>query len=140
MLTLYVLSCDKPELHKPELAIKSFGDTVGVLYQMTHRNIKDEPKVNPITTKWYGYIFSDEMLEEDAMNALPIYLEQGAFESLIIMKKEIIEGVPRITQAPRIFHKSIKLQDNVFLPEGECKFERMLDGWIIPNAENNIKL
>ena len=134
MLTLYILTCDKPELHEPKKAIKSFGDIECIYCKMKHRNIRSDMKANPITTKWYGYIFSDEMLEEDAMNALPIYLEQGAFESLIIMKKEIIEGVPRITQAPRIFHRSVKLQDDAFLPEGECKFERMLDGWIIPNA------
>lgn len=134
MLTLYVLPCDNKDLHKPEQAIKSFGGIVDIYYKMTHRNIRIEKQVNPITSEWYGYIFSDEILDENAKKALPIFLEHGGFDSLIIMRKELIEGKPKITQAPRIFHELISLKDGTLLPEDpECKFERMLDGWILPN-------
>jgi len=134
MLTLYVLPCDNKELHKPEEAIESFGDIVSIYCKLIHRNIRIEKQINPITSEWYGYIFSDELLDENARKALPIYLEHGGFESLIIMRKELIEDVPKITQAPRIFHRSISLRNGTLLPEDtECRFERMLDGWIIPN-------
>lgn len=136
MLTLYVIQCDHPEKHKPEKAIKSFGDIVYVFCEMTHRNIRKEISQNSTATDWYGYIFSDERLDEEAAKALPIFLERGGFDSLVLMKKEMDNGKPRFTQAPRIFHKSIELKDNTFLPDNpdECKFERMLDGWIVPNA------
>lgn len=141
MLTLYVITCDHPEKHEPEKAIKSFGDTICISCRMAHRNIRKEMHENPIMTDWYGYIFSDEVLEEEAMIALPIFLKQSGFNSLILMKKEIYDGKLRFTQAPRIFHKSIRLEENTFLPENpdECKFERMLDGWIVPSAKNNYK-
>lgn len=135
MLTIYVITCDHPEKHKPEKAIKSFGDIISISCKMSHRNIRKEMQANPIMTDWYGYIFSDEILDKEAKEALPVFLEQSGFGSLILMKKEMHENKPRFTQAPRIFHKSIILKDNTFLPENpdECKFERMLDGWIIPN-------
>jgi hypothetical protein len=135
MLTLYIITCDKPELHQPKKAIDSFGDIMCIYCKMTHRNIRKEIQDNPIVTDWYGYIFSDEMIDENAKKALPIYLEQGGFDSLVMMKKELNGDKPKITQAPRIFHKSIVLEENIFLPENpdECKFERMLDGWILPN-------
>lgn len=135
MLTLFVITCDCAEKHEPDKAIKSFGDIVCIFCKMTHRNIRKEILQNPITTDWYGYLFSDEILDKEAVKALPIFLEQGGFDSLVLMKKEMNNGKPRFTQAPRIFHKSIKLEDNTFLPDNpnECKFERMLDGWIVPN-------
>ena len=135
MLTLYIIPCDNPKLHKPEKAIESFGGIVRVYCKMTHRNILLEKQMNPIVTDWYGYIFSDEMIDERAKEALPIYLERERFDSLIVMKKELINGNTKITQAPRIFHRTITLKDNTFLPENPdaCRFERMLDGWILPN-------
>lgn len=136
MLTLYVITCDHSEKHEPEKAILSFWDIACISCKMTHRNIRKEIRVNPITTDWYGYIFSDEILDKEAGQALPLFLEQGGFDSLVIMKKEMVDGKPRFTQAPRIFYRSVKLKENTFLPENpdECKFERMLDGWITPNA------
>jgi len=141
LITLYVITCDNPELHKPARAIKSFGDIVCFSYKINHRNLRMEMQSNPISTEWYGYIFSDEKIDDTVREVLPIYLEQGGFDSLIIMKKEIIEDKPRITQAPRIFHKTINLEDNTFLPEhpDKCRFERMLDGWILPNIITIVK-
>ena len=46
----------------------------------------------------------------------------------------------KITQAPRIFHKTVKLKQDTFLPEfpERCVFERLLDGWVLPNANYQI--
>jgi len=133
MLVLYVFKCDNPKLHDPERAKASFGDVVHFSRILEDRRldlVTDHP------APWYGYIFSDEYLDDDAKKALPVFLASDQFDCLILMKKIIVDGKMKVTQAPRIFRKDVKLMENTHIPENaqRLRFERMLDGWVLDDT------
>jgi len=140
MLTLYVLTCDNLGNHRPNDAIDSFGDIVSHSYILNHRALSNSIREWGVDTEWYGYIFSDEIIDPAVRDALPIFLKQKVFDSLVLMKKEGLVGDERISQAPRIFHNTVLLGADSFLPHNasDCVFERLLDGWVLPNAKNTI--
>ena len=129
LMTLYIFPCDCEELHDPERAKESFGDVVQFSQTLKDRRL-DLVCNHP--TPWYGYIFSDEYLDDKAKAALPTFLAVGGFDCLILMKKIMVDGEMRVTQAPRIFKKDVRLVENTHIPEDHDSliFERMLDGWI----------
>jgi len=134
MLTLYLLPCDNPKLHNPERARESFGDVVRFTRTLKSRRLDLE---RHFPTIWYGYIFSDEYLDDQVRDALPIFLASDQFDALILMKKELIDGCEdacavRVTQAPRIFRKHVRLEEGKHIPRDPhlLIFERLLDGWI----------
>ena len=133
MLTLYIFPCDKPPLHDPERAKKSFGSVVQFSCLLEDRRLDLE---KDFQTPWYGYIFSDEFLDELAMRALPVFLASNQFDCLVMMKKTIKNGQLRVFQSPRIFKKDVKLIENLLIPENpqRLRFERMLDGWILDDT------
>lgn len=128
MLTLYVFPCDHKELHDPERAKASFGDIVQFSRVLEDRRLDLE---KDFQTPWYGYIFSDEYLDNEAKKALPVFLAVGGFDCLIMMKKTLDNDL-HVTQAPRIFGKHVRLVEDTHIPKNHesLVFERMLDGWI----------
>jgi len=129
MLTLFVFPCDNKDLHDPERAKASFGDTVQFSQILEARRLDLE---KDFQTPWYGYIFSDEYLDDQARDALPVFLASDQFDCLILMKKVLVDGEMKVTQAPRIFRKDVRLVENTHIPENpqRLRFEKMLDGWI----------
>jgi len=129
MLTLFIFPCDNLDLHDPKRAKSSFGKIVQFSQILENRRLDLEQHFE---TPWYGYIFSDEYLDDQAREALPIFLASDQFDCLVLMKKVIINGKIKITQSPRIFRKDIRLMENTHIPENpqRLRFERMLDGWI----------
>ena len=130
MLTLYIFKCDNLKLHDPVRAKASFGDVVHFSKTLEGRRL-DLIEQHP--TPWYGYIFSDEYLDDEAQKALPIFLASDHFDCLVLMKKVLIDGEMKVTQSPRIFRKDVRLMEGMHIPENpqRLRFERMLDGWIL---------
>lgn len=129
MLTLFILPCDNKDLHDPERARASFGDIVRFSQTLKNRRL-DLEKHFP--TPWYGYIYSDEYLDDQARDALPVFLASNQFDCLVLMKKVLVDGKMKITQAPRIFRKDVRLVEGKHIPKNpqRLRFEKMLDGWV----------
>jgi len=129
MLTLFVFPCDNPELHDPERAKTSFGNVVQFSQILKSRRLDLE---KDFQTPWYGYIFSDEYLDDMARNALPVFLASDHFDCLVMMKKTLVDGKIKVTQSPRIFRKDVRLMEDTHIPENpqRLRFEKMLDGWV----------
>ena len=129
LMTLYIFPCDNPELHNPERAKASFGNVVQFSRILETRRLDLE---KDFQTPWYGYIFSDEYLDDEVKTALPIFLASDQFDCLVLMKKAMVDGKIKVTQSPRIFRKDVRLMEDTHIPENpqRLRFERMLDGWI----------
>lgn len=140
-LTLFILPCDVSAKHKPELAVESCGK-IEHWYVLYDRNLSNFLQTEiSIKTKWYGYLYSDEILSPQIKEALPIYLDSGHFDVLVIPKRRPSETETgyRFFQSPRIFRRNIHLVPNQLIPQNpeHLRVERMLDGWIEDNVSNN---
>ena len=129
-LTLYVFICDPPLKGDITWAVASFGDVVEKHIVLPSRRLDLER----VATPWYGYIFSNEIVDRTARESLPAYFEQKNWECVVMMKKELNGDELIVTQAPRLFRTDVRLQEGLLIPEGDPKAERMLDGWILDNA------
>ena len=85
--------------------------------------------------QWFGYIYSNEWLDEVLNSAMPIYLQQYYFDCLIMWKKVIENGEEKFFKMPRIFRNCVHIAENTMMPEHHenIKFEIALDGWILEN-------
>ncbi len=127
MLTLFAIEADS--LQDPERAIESFGDIVEKSHILDGRRIDNIP----VGTDWYGYIYSDEWIDEQLKESLPVFLAAGYFDCLVLFKRVVDQGEPRVFTSPRIFKQSVKLAKDMLVPEhpGPLTFEKCLNGWIL---------
>ncbi len=100
------------------------------LHVIDHHELSDFNDLH--YTPWFGYIISNEWIDEELASSLPIFLESGHFDCLVLMQK--LEEEERFFQVPRIFRTgTVRIQKGNLLPENpqELKYERALNGWVI---------
>ncbi len=140
MITLFIFPSDD---HRPgdyangQRALRSFGDMVTKFNVLPSRRLDLQ---EDIKTPWYGYIWSNEYLEERLMLALPAYLESD-IEAIIFMRltvkdKKIVldeNDNPKCSQSYRLFRSHVRLKEFRHVPDNpdELKIERALDGFVL---------
>lgn len=74
------------------------------------------------------YIYDNERLTPELFEALPVFLESNRYDYLSLYRKSS-KGIDHI---PRIFRKSIELQDKVLYPVNIRGYvgETVLNGWL----------
>ena len=137
MLTMYILPCDNPERSDFNKSRESLSTVANRIIELDHRNLN---QIGNHRAKYFGFIFSDEWIDDGIKESIPLYLAQKRpdFDILVLMKKvlENTNGIrnDKIFQSPRIFRKDIKIESagNLVPVEPEkYKFMRVLDGWIL---------
>jgi hypothetical protein len=138
MLTIYIIPCDDPSRSDFGRAEESFSEVASRVIQLDHRKLNEiKDHKNP----YFGFIFSDEWIDEGLQEALPFYLAQKKpdFDYLVLYKKVFenvggIQGTPKIFISPRIFRQGIVLEGKASLvPENPTAYKHMtvMDGWIL---------
>jgi hypothetical protein len=135
MLDVYVILTNNPNSDTKKLKDSFSLDNVDFHLVDKIDQINDSGK----SFDWYFVIYDDEHLSEDLQDALPSYLENGT-ESFYTMYRiawvdnDITKS--KISDAPRLFKKEIKLLNNTLCPD--CGFpvgksNHVLDGFIKGN-------
>lgn len=132
-LAIYVLPCGKDKID-PDRAARSFEDPQYEVKTTVLRNA-DLWKLNGThyDSRWFGYIYSNEWLDEDLAKAMPVFLSQKYFDVLSLCKKVLDNGKHRYFTMPRIFRNWIQLESGGLMPQtcGLLRIERALDGWVM---------
>lgn len=115
-LTLFVIKSGNGEFFDREAAIKSFGSLPEKII-----DIEKQSDINgtEISSKWFGVIFDDELLEESLLEALPIFFN-AEYEYLVVYKVD--EKLDKAWSSPRFFRSGVKLQYESLLP---CECDSM---------------
>jgi hypothetical protein len=103
--------------------VDKVGDIGGIIAKGSDRN--------PIPA-WYGVFYDNETVNIGISEALPIYLKNGKFKVLCMMKKEANGS---FSKCPRVFDQEVILSPNSLVPDEtqeNLEFETMLDGWVMP--------
>ena len=124
-LTLFVLKADNGK--ELDNTIDSFGDVIEEIVLLDNRNL--EKAVKKCKTEWYGYVFSDECLEKDLTEALPLYFNQKVFDVIVLLQRQVKGDNIKFYQSPRLFKRKIKLKGMVPL-KNNYNFVRALDGFL----------
>jgi len=135
MLNMFIIPCDNPEQSDILKLKKSLSDVAGHVSVLKHRDLNSLDKG---TYPWYGYMFSNEWMDESLQYALPLFLEEEELDYLVLFKKVIEDrgGVtePRAFQMPRIFRSHVELEGpGQLVPKNpqDLSFAKVLDGWIL---------
>ena len=134
MLSLYIIPCDNPLENRPEETEKSFGDVVTNTVVLGHRRLYEvDEKINP----YYCYMFSNEVIDEQLRESIPIFLKTG-IDYFVLYRRRLVGDNNSFFISPRIFKAGILLCEDVMLPTNQRKlsFIKILDGWIC-NAPNS---
>lgn len=125
MLTLFILKSGDPKADSNAL-LKSFNHMApDIVFAGSIKVISDFPDMR---TKWYIVMYDNEKLDQNLMEALPVYLEHSKSDVVVMFK---IDENDEVTTAPRLFRKDVILRENCLLPRDKSlKFDRALDGWI----------
>jgi len=134
-LTMFVIPCDNPQQGDIEKLKKSLVDAADEICVIKHRDLNSSDKG---MSGWYGYLFSNEWLDEGLRLALPYFMEQSEQDYLVLYKKVFEKKGALITQkiyqAPRIFRRDIELEGpGNLIPINSHKLSSVsvLDGWIM---------
>ena len=135
-LTIYVMPCGKDEID-PERAVKSFENPqYTVAYAiLEHANLWDLNGTH-YESRWFGYIYANEWLDEELSEALPVFLQQDYFDYLLLWKKVEHGDKSRYFRMPRLFRSVVPLIKGELVPENidTLTGETVLNGWILENA------
>lgn len=87
----------------------------------------------PVYTAWFGYIYTDEYIDENIFAALPSYFASNEYDFYLMWKKtrhpEDKQVIP--LQSPRIFRTGLQLDQNLVpLNPEKLRYTTILDGWI----------
>jgi len=134
-LTMFVIPCDNPEQADINKAKDSLTDVANEISVLDHRDINTMDKG---MSGWYGYLFSNEWLDDGLRFALPFFLEKSEEDYLVLFKKVLEKKgaliTPKIFQTPRIFRRDIEVEGpGSLIPiNGEqLSSIKILDGWIL---------
>lgn len=132
-LAIYILPCGN-ETHNPPRAAESFEDIKYVvkIETLDHANLW-ELNGTHYEYKWFGYIYSNEWLDEELAKALPVFLQYDYFDCLILWKRVMDNDTPRAYRMPRIFKNWVRITEGGLLPEDgdDLRFEKALNGWVL---------
>jgi len=133
-LTLYVLPGGGPEGDRPFRAASSYFKYMPLmtLHVIDHHELSDFNDLH--YTPWFGYIMSNEWIDEELSSSLPVFLKYRQFDCLVLFQKKREGETARVFEVPRIFRSGkVRIQEGSLMPEnpGELKYERALNGWII---------
>ena len=130
-LTLYIMTCDVPEADLPlETIMDSVGDVVETYALLNHRNLAEFAK--DCQTDWYMYLFSNEKLDDNLKNVLPLLLESD-FDVWVMFEQKKLKNEIKYGLSPRLFKKGIKLQGMVPILDDQMSLEKALDGFVEQN-------
>jgi len=129
-LTLYIMESDNQVYNVPRL-VSSFGDVVETIIRVPDRNLAEA--VKGCETEWYGYMYSNEFLSEEYVEALPIMLGNNGFdiEAWVLFEKRGEEGKETYGMSPRLFKRNIELQGMLPLVSSKERLQRSLDGFVV---------
>ena len=138
MITLYLLPGGTPEERKrAELSYQTVPIKVVSLPVDRFDLYGEEDHVNP----WFAFLYGYEYLDENLRNAIPLLVQNSNYDIFIFFKKVYKSGNMITSQAPRLFRKHIRMQPLCLLPATEdlySPYERILDGWILQDAHDEI--
>jgi len=127
-LTVYIMPADKNEIPLAKI-MESFGDVVEEFVLMPNRDLSES--VKRCQTEWYMYVFSNEYLSEELMEALPLLMDQNDYEVFVIYERETINKVERkYGQSPRLFKSHIELNGMMPVLSDENVLQRAIDGFL----------
>lgn len=133
-LTMFIIPCDNPVQGDTKKACDSLIDVAEDVFVMDNRDINTMDKG---MSGWYGYLFSNEWLDEGLRFALPYFMEKSQEDYLVLYKKVLMKKgaliTPKIFQTPRIFRRDIEVEGpGSLIPiNGEHLASlKVLDGWI----------
>lgn len=125
-LTLYIMKSDDGVVH-PD-SIMSFGDVIEETVYVKDRKL--DKTVKGCSTDWFCYIFSNEYIEKELRDALPLYFYQDVYDIIVFMQKAIRGNNIKFYQSPRLFRRNIKLKG--MLPcQKNLPHIRALDGFLV---------
>ena len=134
-LTLYIMRSDNG-VHCPQ-SIPSFGGVVENSIHLEDRALSKA--VRKCETKWFGYIFSNEFLEIDLAESLPLYFDQEFYDVIILMQRAGKGENVKFYQSPRLFKRNILLKGMVPLHKN-FNHVRALDGFLEVYDENDCQV
>jgi len=134
VLTLFILNSGRPGANafKTQLSLRGL---VKNFYVCANNH---EIMQRQINTPWYMVLYDNEVLDEQAKEALPTFFELGkSFDFISFYKRGKIVG-NKFHICPRVFQKHVKLSDEGLLP---INFESLngtpcLNGFVKEFGEN----
>ena len=131
MLDLFVIS-----VHQPN---SDFVEAVSSFKGRTHRmyTVDNMSEINEIEkdSEWYGVMYDNELIQEELLEALPVFFEQSQADVLIAYRGND-DNLKPASKGPRFFRGDIMLRCdclNVADEEG-LVFDTILNGWILNNV------
>lgn len=132
-LTLYILPSETKR-NAPEKALESFG----AINPPTHCEILDHRDlagmVKHVRTRWYGYLFSCEVLDKNLRVILPYCL--GMRIDLIVLCQRVVSTKMKYYTTPRFFRSHVDIESDSLLPKGAIilREQKITEGWLVNDA------
>jgi len=129
MITLFVVqSC--ADAKDPKVSIDSFEGLEGEVHLV---ETLDEINGTERKHNWYGVIYDDEHIDEQLLEGLKVFIEHTDADALVLYR---MKGGDKASRSPRLFRRHITLEEGSLMPEGEVKFETVLNGWVLSNDKS----
>lgn len=132
-ITIYILPSDKhsgidcnfaKESLKTVRSVSSIAKHVKLL---KNRNIAAESK--NCKTKWWMYLFSDEIVPEELTTAIQVFAFTDKWDYFVLLRKY---GEQHFGFSPRLFKSGVEIEEGKMIPKNiEAPHERILNGYII---------
>jgi hypothetical protein len=131
-LTLYILPSETVK-HDPEKAVMSFGYKPARVDILDHRDVSG--LVKHVRTKWYGYLFSCEVIDVNLRRVLPVYLLNAKSDLLVLCQRVVAKDMKYYT-TPRIFRNYVDIKPNTLYPKGAVvlRENKITEGWLVSDA------
>ena len=131
MLDLFVIGGHQPNSDFVR-AVTSFNGRIHRMYSVDNMS-----EINRIEkeSEWYGVIYDNETIQEELLEALPVFFEQSKADVLIAYRGNDDNSKPA-SKGPRFFREGVILSDkhlNVDDEEG-LVFDTILNGWVLNNV------
>jgi|GEM_PF-2044403 len=131
MLDLFVISVHQPNSDFVE-AVSSFNGRTHRMY-----TVENMSEINEIEkdSEWYGVIYDNELIQEELLEALPVFFEQSQADVLIAYRDNE-DNLKPASMGPRFFRRDIMLRDDCLnvAEEDGLVFDKILNGWILNNV------
>ncbi len=131
MLDVFVINVHQPNSSFVE-AVSSFNGRINRMYAVdTMADINNIAK----ESEWYGVLYDNETIEDQLLEALPVFFEQSKADVLIAYRGNN-DNIKPESMGPRFFRRDVVLSNLCLDVEDEegLVFDKILNGWILNNV------
>jgi hypothetical protein len=137
MITVYVIPGHPRNDNVVRLADSLMGlpNIIRLLKNEGTETVEHESKY--CVTNWFMYFYANEWADTGLIQAIPYFLREPGFTSVVLYKKVLVNGSAKIYNAPRIFRAGVRLDCLTPLPhQAVFKHLKYPGCWILEDPRN----